>query len=123
MGFRQCGALERRGDAVARHKEVRPPCRLKAHLEEGYAPGRLRGARGSPGRYAPYGPREPVPHGSLSNQIKPWGITPSFALLEPPQTNGVAERFIRALKEQAIYGRTFETIEEVRQAVSKFGEL
>jgi len=50
-------------------------------------------------------------------------MTSSFAFLEQPQTNGVAERFLRTLKEQAIYGRTFNTMEEVRQAVTDFVEL
>jgi transposase InsO family protein len=35
----------------------------------------------------------------------------------------VAERFNRTLKEQAIHGRVFLTIEEVRQAVDDFTEL
>jgi len=59
----------------------------------------------------------------FQNQVKAWGMTPSFAFLEQPQTNGVAERFPRTLQEQAIYGRTFDTIEEVRQAVVDFVEL
>ncbi len=56
-------------------------------------------------------------------QIKAWGIVPSFAFLREPETNGVAERFIRTLKEQIIYGRTFHSLEEVRQAVGHFVEL
>ena len=59
----------------------------------------------------------------FQDQIKAWGIAPSFAFLEQPQTNGVAERFLRTLQEQAIYGRVFDTIEEVRQAVAEFVEL
>jgi putative transposase len=58
--------------------------------------------------------------GHFQNQIKAWGIAPSFAFLREPETNGVAERFIRTLKEQAIYGRIFHNLEEVRQAVLKF---
>jgi transposase InsO family protein len=58
----------------------------------------------------------------FQNQVKFWGIAPSFAFLEQPQTNGVAERFFRTLKEQVIYGRVFRTIEEVRQAVGAFVE-
>jgi len=56
----------------------------------------------------------------FQNQLKFWGITPSFAFVEEPQTNGVAERFNRTLKEQAIYGRVFQTVEEVREAVTAF---
>lgn len=58
----------------------------------------------------------------FQNQVKFWGIAPSFAFLEQPQTNGVAERFFRTLKEQVIYGRAFRTIAEVRQAVAEFVE-
>jgi transposase InsO family protein len=57
------------------------------------------------------------------NQIKFWGITPSFAFVAEPQTNGVAERFNRTLKEQAIYGRIFRTVEDVREAVKNFVNL
>jgi transposase InsO family protein len=56
----------------------------------------------------------------FQNQIKFWGIAPSFAFLEQPQTNGVAERFFRTLKEQVIYGEVFRTAAEVRQAVGEF---
>jgi transposase InsO family protein len=56
------------------------------------------------------------------NQIRFWGITPSFAFVAEPETNGVAERFNRTLKEQAIYGRIFRDLEEVREAVDAFVE-
>jgi len=56
----------------------------------------------------------------FQNQLKYWGISPSFAFIEQPQTNGVAERFIRTLKEQVIYGRVFQNLQEVRQAVRHF---
>jgi transposase InsO family protein len=48
----------------------------------------------------------------FQNQLKHWGITPSFAFVEQPQTNGVAERFNRTLKEQVIHGRTYRNLEE-----------
>jgi transposase InsO family protein len=54
------------------------------------------------------------------NQIRFWGITPSFAFVAEPETNDVAERFNRTLKEQAIYGRIFRNLEEVREAVDAF---
>ncbi len=56
----------------------------------------------------------------FQNQVKHWGIRPSFAFIEQPQTNGVAERFIRTLKEQVIYGRVFQNLQEVREAVRRF---
>lgn len=55
-------------------------------------------------------------------QLKFWGIEPSFAYVAQPETNGVAERFVRTLKEQAVYGRIFRNIEELRQAIADFVE-
>jgi transposase InsO family protein len=57
------------------------------------------------------------------NQIRFWGIAPSFAFVAEPQTNGVAERFNRTLKEQVIHGRVFKNVEEVRAAVNAFKDL
>ena len=54
------------------------------------------------------------------NQVRFWGIAPSFAFVAEPQTNGVAERFNRTLKEQAIHGRIFRNVEQVRAAVTAF---
>lgn len=54
------------------------------------------------------------------NQVKFWGVAPSFAFVAEPQTNGVAERFNRTLKEQVIHGRIFLNLEEVRVAVTEF---
>jgi transposase InsO family protein len=58
----------------------------------------------------------------FQKQIRYWGIAPSFAFVAEPQTNGVAERFIRTMKEQAVYGRVFRNAEEVRAAVAAFVE-
>ncbi len=58
----------------------------------------------------------------FQKQIRYWGITPSFGFVEEPETNGVAERFNRTLKEQAIHGRIFRTLEDVRAAVATFVE-
>ena len=54
------------------------------------------------------------------NQIHFWGLAASFAFVAEPQTNGIAERFNRTLKEQAIYGYVFNDIAEVRAAVKTF---
>ena len=58
----------------------------------------------------------------FQNQIKFWGIAPSFAFVSQPQTNGVVERFFRTLKEQIIHGRIFTDINQVREAVAGFIE-
>ena len=57
------------------------------------------------------------------NQVRFWGVAPSFAFVAEPQTNGVAERFNRTLKEQTIHGRVFRNVEEVRAAVTAFKNL
>jgi putative transposase len=54
------------------------------------------------------------------NQLKFWGVTPSYAFVAEPQTNGVAERFNRTMKEQTIHGRIFRNVDEVRDAVVDF---
>jgi transposase InsO family protein len=45
------------------------------------------------------------------------GIMSSPAFVRAPEGNGVAERFIRTLKEQLLWVRTFQTVEELRQAL------
>lgn len=81
---------------------------------------------GSVGKDAARGLSLRMDHGSqylsdhFLNQIRFWGIHPSFAFVEEPQTNGVAERFNRTLKEQAIYGRIFKNTEDLRRAVASF---
>jgi transposase InsO family protein len=56
----------------------------------------------------------------FQNQVRFWGISPSYAFVGEPETNGVIERLYRTLKEQIIHGRVFQTIDEVREAVSEF---
>ena len=48
------------------------------------------------------------------------GIESSPAFVRAPEGNGCAERFIRTLKENLLWVRTFETIEELRQALLEF---
>jgi putative transposase len=50
------------------------------------------------------------------------GIESSPAFVRAPEGNGCAERFIRTLKENLLWVRTFETIEELRQALLAFRE-
>lgn len=56
----------------------------------------------------------------FQNQVRAWGMTLSYAFVAEPATNGVAERFIRTLKEQAIHGRVFRSTSDLREAVAEF---
>ena len=56
----------------------------------------------------------------FQRQIQFCGLAPSYAFVAEPETNGVIERLFRTLKEQAVHGRIFQTIEEVRDAVRTF---
>jgi transposase InsO family protein len=56
-------------------------------------------------------------------QLNYLGVEPSFGLVRQPQTNGVAERFHRTLKEQILEGRSFKNADEVREAVRNFIEV
>jgi len=58
----------------------------------------------------------------FQNQLTFFGMVPSFAFVRQPETNGVAERFIRTLKEQVVFGRIYQDIEEVRTAVRAYFE-
>ena len=53
----------------------------------------------------------------LQAEFRFLGITSSPAFVRAPEGNGVAERFIRTLKEQLLWVRTFQTVEELRQAL------
>jgi putative transposase len=50
------------------------------------------------------------------------GIASSPAFVRAPEGNGCAERFIRTLKENLLWLQTFDTVEELRQAVLAFKE-
>jgi hypothetical protein len=56
----------------------------------------------------------------FQKRIRFWGLAPSDAFVREPGTNGVVERFFRTLKEQAIDGHVFRTIDEVRDAARTF---
>ena len=47
------------------------------------------------------------------------GISDDAAFLGEPETNGCAERWIRTLKEQCLWVELHDTIDELRQAVSR----
>ena len=56
----------------------------------------------------------------FQKQIRFWGMAPSYAFVGEPETNGAIERLFRTLKERAIHGRIFRTIDDVREAVRAF---
>jgi len=88
----------------------------------------LRDIYGSVGRDAARGLTIRMDNGTqyvsdhFRNQVRFWGVEASYAFVQQPQTNGVAERFIRTLKEQVVHGRVFRDIEELRNAVAAFVE-
>lgn len=51
------------------------------------------------------------------------GIESSPSFVRAPEGNGCAERIIRTLKEQLLWVRSFETIEELRQALQAWRTL
>jgi putative transposase len=58
----------------------------------------------------------------LQKELAFLGIASSPSFVRAPEGNGCAERFIRTLKENLLWLRSFETIEELRQAVLAFKE-
>jgi putative transposase len=51
------------------------------------------------------------------------GIQDDAAYVGEPECNGVAERFIRTLKEQCLWAELYEDVDHLRQAVATFTEL
>jgi putative transposase len=58
--------------------------------------------------------------GDFQTEIKCLGLTSSPSFVREPEGNGVAERFIRTLKENFLWVHTFDTIEELRRALAEF---
>jgi transposase InsO family protein len=58
--------------------------------------------------------------GDFQDEIAFLGVEGSPAFVRQPEGNGVAERFIRTLKENFLWVHTFETIEELRRALRDF---
>lgn len=56
----------------------------------------------------------------FQDEIKCLGIEASPSFVREPEGNGVAERFIRTLKENLLWVKTFNTIEDLRIALAAF---
>ncbi len=90
------------------------------------------GVRASFGRYdadAAMGLTLRHDHGSqftsrdFQAELRLLGITSSPAFVREPQGNGCIERFIRTLKEQLLWLRSFRDVEELRRALHDFRRL
>jgi putative transposase len=57
---------------------------------------------------------------AFQNELEFLGIASSPAFVRAPEGNGCAERFIRTLKENLLWVQTFETVEQLRQALLAF---
>lgn len=58
--------------------------------------------------------------GDFEDEIAFLGIESSPSFVRQPEGNGVAERFIRTLKENFLWVHTFDTIEELRRGLQDF---
>ena len=58
--------------------------------------------------------------GDFLGEITFFGIESSPSFVRQPEGNGVAERFIRTLKENFLWVHTFDTIEELRRGLQDF---
>ena len=68
-----------------------------------------------------HGSRFHVSH-DFQREIAFLGIEGSPAFVRAPEGDGCAERFIRTLKENLLWVRSFDTIEDLRQALLEFRE-
>jgi transposase InsO family protein len=57
---------------------------------------------------------------AFQTEIASLGIASSPAFVRAPEGNGCAERFIRTPKENLLWVRTFDTVEDLRQALLQF---
>ena len=51
------------------------------------------------------------------------GMESSPSFVRQPECNGCVERFIRTLKEQLLWAKIFQNVEELRCALAAFREL
>jgi len=59
----------------------------------------------------------------FQRELRFLGVTSTPSFVGEPQCNGVAERFIKTLKEQVLHLQYFKTIEDLRMALLDFKEL
>jgi putative transposase len=59
----------------------------------------------------------------FQGELRFLGMESSPSFVRAPEGNGVAERFIRTLKENLLWVRHFETVEALRQALLEFKQI
>jgi putative transposase len=59
----------------------------------------------------------------FQKELRFLGLASSPAFVRAPEGNGCAERFIRTLKENLLWVRSFDTVEELRRALLAFREV
>ena len=59
---------------------------------------------------------------AFQDELRFLGIRSSPAFVREPETNGVAERFVKTLKEQLLWVEHFATVEQLRMALLAFKE-
>ena len=58
----------------------------------------------------------------LTRRVKALGLDQSYAFVREPECNGVAERFIRLIKEQCLWVEEFTDLEDARRKIAAFIE-
>lgn len=88
---------------------------MKAHID-GYAPRIALGL----GLRHDWGPQYTAHQ--FQGELRWLGIRSTPAYVGEPECNGVAERFMRTLKEECLYLHDFESLEEAREIIKEFIE-
>lgn len=103
----------RRGTRLEALEPVRQAVRrTRGHFDEGVASGTaMRHDHGS--QYMSRG---------FQDELRFLGIKSSPAFVAEPECNGVAERFVKTLKEQLLWVERFDTVEELLDALHAFRE-
>ena len=89
---------------------------VDAQLGQRQAEGAMHGG----GRKVPERPEPLQLADDFQQEVAFFGIESSPSFVREPEGNGVAERFIRTLKENVLWVRSFDTIEELRLALLEF---
>lgn len=105
--------VAQKGDRWAALEPIRQG--VQAHMD-GYAPRITLGL----GLRHDWGPQYAA-HQS-QGELRWLGIRSTPAYVGEPECNGVAERFMRTLKEECLYLHDFESLEEAREIISDFIE-